>query len=152
MRCNEATYPKGAEAAQPSRWIQVNCVLFVKSLTLFNSQKSFRLRYKCKFNICRLHPNQVAKPGFKSPWHYHPYTGVAYIIQGELTVNFDTNTSLTDSLQQKGTVSTQTYKAGDKAFLGVANTWHFSENLADKDLIFMVTWIGEKNKPIAVLE
>lgn len=95
---------------------------------------------------------KVWKPGFKSPWHYHPYTGVAYIIQGELTVNFDTNTSLTDSLQQKGTVSTQTYKAGDKAFLGVANTWHFSENLADKDLIFMVTWIGEKNKPIAVLE
>jgi quercetin dioxygenase-like cupin family protein len=30
---------------------------------------------------------KVWEPGFKSPWHYHPYTGVAYVVQGELTVN-----------------------------------------------------------------
>jgi hypothetical protein len=48
--------------------------------------------------------------------------------------------------------ATQSFQAGDKAFLGVANTWHFSENLGDEDLIFMVTWLGEKDKPIAVLE
>ena len=22
------------------------------------------------------------EPGFQSPWHYHPYTGVAYVVQG----------------------------------------------------------------------
>ena len=22
------------------------------------------------------------EPGFQSPWHYHPYTGVAYVLQG----------------------------------------------------------------------
>ncbi|MGB0487230.1 MAG: hypothetical protein ACPGJB_04225, partial [Flavobacteriaceae bacterium] len=27
---------------------------------------------------------KVWEPGFKSPWHYHPYTGVAYVVQGEL--------------------------------------------------------------------
>jgi oxalate decarboxylase/phosphoglucose isomerase-like protein (cupin superfamily) len=95
---------------------------------------------------------KVWKPGFKSPWHYHPFSGVAYVIQGELTVNFDTNTSKEEKSSEKTVVSTQTYKAGDKAFLGVSNTWHFSQNLGDEDLIFMVTWLGEKNKPITVLE
>jgi hypothetical protein len=45
----------------------------------------------------------------------------------------------------------ETYKAGDKAFLGVANTWHLSENNGSEDLIFIVSWLGEKDKPLAVL-
>lgn len=95
---------------------------------------------------------KVWKSGFQSPWHYHPYTGVAYVLQGELTVNFDTEATLEDNAVEKTVNSTQTFKAGDKAFLGVSNTWHYSENLGDEDLIFMVTWLGEKDKPIAVLE
>ena len=95
---------------------------------------------------------KVWEPGFKSPWHYHPYTGVAYIIKGELTVNFDTSTSLKEKSSEKTVVSTQTYKAGEKAFLGVSNVWHYSENLGNEDLIFMISWLGEKNEPIAVLE
>ncbi|MGB2342574.1 MAG: cupin domain-containing protein [Flavobacteriaceae bacterium] len=95
---------------------------------------------------------KVWKPGFQSPWHYHPYSGVAYVLQGELTVNFDTEALLEDNAVEKTVNATQTFKAGGKAFLGVANTWHFSENLGDEDLIFMVTWLGEKDKPIAVLE
>ena len=95
---------------------------------------------------------KVWEPGFSSPWHYHPYTGVAYVLQGELTVNYDTNTSLEDSSLEKSTSVTQSYKAGDKAFLGVSNTWHFSQNLGDEDLIFMVTWLGEDGEAIAVLE
>lgn len=94
----------------------------------------------------------VWKPGFKSPWHYHPYTGVAYVIQGELTVNFDTITPVEEKSTEKTVATTQTYKAGEKAFLGAANVWHFSENLGDKDLIFMVTWLGEENEPVAVME
>jgi oxalate decarboxylase/phosphoglucose isomerase-like protein (cupin superfamily) len=95
---------------------------------------------------------KVWKSGFQSPWHYHPYTGVAYELQGELTVNFDTEATLEDNAVVKIVNATQTFKAGDKAFLGVSNTWHYSENLGDEDLIFMVTWLGEKDKPIAVLE
>lgn len=95
---------------------------------------------------------KVWKSGFKSPWHYHPYTGVAYVLQGKLTVNFDTEATLEDNAVEKTVNVTQTFKAGDKAFLGVSNTWHYSENLGDEDLIFMVTWLGEKDKPIAVLE
>src|SRR5210317_390968 len=93
----------------------------------------------------------VWEPGFKSPWHYHPYTGVAYVVKGELTVNYDTDTSLDDIDSEKTIVSSETYKAGDKAFLGVANTWHLSENNGSEDLIFIVSWLGEKDKPLAVL-
>jgi oxalate decarboxylase/phosphoglucose isomerase-like protein (cupin superfamily) len=95
---------------------------------------------------------KVWKTGFQSPWHYHPYTGVAYVLQGELTVNFDTEANLEDNSVEKTVNTTQTFKAGDKAFLGVSNTWHYSENLGDEDLIFMVTWLGEKDKPIAVMQ
>ena len=49
-------------------------------------------------------------------------------------------------------IVTQTYKAVDKAFLGVANMWHLSENKVSEDLIFIVSWLGEKDKPLAVLE
>lgn len=94
----------------------------------------------------------VWEPGFNSPWHYHPYTGVAYVIQGELTVNYDTETSIDDKDAEKKIIVTQTYKAGDKAFLGVANMWHLSENKGSEDLIFIVSWLGEKDKPLAVLE
>ena len=78
------------------------------------------------------------EPGFKSPWHYHPYTGVAYVVQGELTVNYDSETSLDDIGAEKTIITSQTYKAGDKAFLGVANMWHLSENKGSEDLIFIV--------------
>lgn len=91
-------------------------------------------------------------PGFNSPWHYHPYTGVAYVIQGELTVNYDTETSIDDKNSEKNIITTQTYKAGEEAFLGVRDTWHLSQNLGDEDLIFIVTWIGEKDSPVAVIE
>lgn len=94
----------------------------------------------------------VWKPGFNSPWHYHPYTGVAYVIQGELTVNYDTETSIDDKNSEKNIITTQTYKAGEEAFLGVRDTWHLSQNLGDEDLIFIVTWIGEKDSPVAVIE
>lgn len=94
----------------------------------------------------------VWEPGFNSPWHYHPYTGVAYVIQGELTVNYDTETSIEDISSEKNITTTQTYKAGEEAFLGVRDTWHLSQNLGDQDLIFIVTWIGEKDSPLAIIE
>ena len=35
-------------------------------------------------------------------------------------------------------------------FLGVANTWHKSSSTGDEDLIFQVTWLGEKGQPVKV--
>ena len=93
---------------------------------------------------------KVWPPDFTSPWHYHPYQCVAHIIQGELTVNFDTTASLDDKSPNKSTNVTKTFKAGE-AFIGTANTWHFSQNLGSEDLIFTTSWLAEKDAPIAVL-
>ena len=57
---------------------------------------------------------KVWEAGFKSPWHYHPYTGVAYVVQGELTVNYDTETALDATGDEKTIIKSETYKAGDK--------------------------------------
>ena len=56
--------------------------------------------------------------GFESGWHYHPYTGVAYVIQGELTVKFDENTPLEDLDGEKTVTKEQVFGPGS-AFLGV---------------------------------
>lgn len=93
---------------------------------------------------------KVWEPGFTSPWHYHPYQSVAHVLQGELTVNFDEATSIEYTSPNKSTSITKTFKAGD-TFIGTSNTWHFSENLGDKDLIFMVSWLAEEDAPIAVM-
>ena len=93
---------------------------------------------------------KVWAPGFTSPWHYHPYQSIAHILQGELTVNFDAEAPLDNTSNSKSTSITKTFKPGD-TFIGTANTWHFSENLGDEDLIFMVSWLAEEGAPIAVL-
>ena len=92
----------------------------------------------------------VWEPGFKSPWHYHPYSGPAYVIQGELTVDFDTESPLDDLSSDKTSTTQSVYKAGE-SFLAVSNTWHVSSNQGSEDLVFMVSWLGEKGEPIKVL-
>ena len=87
--------------------------------------------------------------GFESGWHFHPFTGVAYVVQGELTVKFDEDTSLDDLGGEKSVTKEQVFGAGS-AFLGVANTWHKSSSTGSEDLIFQVTWLGEKGKPVKV--
>ena len=93
---------------------------------------------------------KVWAPDFTSPWHYHPYQCVAHVIQGELTVNFDTEASLDDKSPNKSTSVTKTFKAGE-AFIGTSNKWHYSQNLGSEDLIFTTSWLAEKNATIAVL-
>jgi mannose-6-phosphate isomerase-like protein (cupin superfamily) len=94
--------------------------------------------------------NKVWAPDFTSAWHYHPYQCVAHIIQGELTVNFDTSTSLDDKSPNKSPNVIKTFKAGE-VFIGTSNTWHYSQNLGTKDLIFTTSWLAEKDAPIVVL-
>ena len=93
---------------------------------------------------------KVWAPDFTSPWHYHPYQCVAHVIQGELTVNFDTEASLDDKSPNKSTSVTKAFKAGE-AFIGTSNKWHYSQNLGSEDLIFTTSWLAEKGAPIAVL-
>ena len=93
----------------------------------------------------------VWEPGFESPWHYHPYSGPAVVISGELTVDFDTESSLDDVTSEKTSTRQSVYKAGD-SFLAISNTWHVSSNQGSEDLVFMVSWLGEKGQPLAVVK
>ena len=89
----------------------------------------------------------VWESGFVSPWHYHPFTGSATILQGELTVDFDTTTSINDNDSDKVSSIRKTFKAGE-AIMAIQNVWHQASNQGDEQLIFMVSWIGEKGKPV----
>ena len=77
------------------------------------------------------------------------WLGVAYVVRGELTVKFDENTELDDLDGEKTVTKEQVFGPGS-AFLGVANTWHKSSSTGDEDLIFQVTWLGEKGQPVKV--
>ena len=89
----------------------------------------------------------VWESGFVSPWHYHPFTGSATILQGELTVDFDTTTSINGNDSDKVSSMTKTFKAGE-AIMAIQNVWHQASNQGDEQLIFMVSWIGEKGEPV----
>ena len=92
----------------------------------------------------------VWESGFETPWHFHPFTGPAYIVQGELTVDFDTISALSNLESEKTANLTKVFKAGD-SFLAISDTWHKAYNKGSTDLIFMVSWLGEEGKPIKVL-
>jgi quercetin dioxygenase-like cupin family protein len=89
----------------------------------------------------------VWESGFVSPWHYHPFTGSATILQGELTVDFDTTTNVNDIDSDKVSSMRKTFKAGE-AIMAIQNVWHQASNQGEEQLIFMVSWIGEKGKPV----
>ncbi len=91
----------------------------------------------------------VWESGFVSSWHYHPFTGSATILQGELTVDFDTTTSIYDSDSENNSSFKKTFKAGE-SIMAIQNVWHQASNQSDEVLIFMVSWIGEKGKPTVI--
>lgn len=93
----------------------------------------------------------VWQPGFETGWHYHPYFGAVYVLKGELTVSYDEDTPLSDDANEKSPTRQETYSAGD-AFLATPNTWHYSSNQGDEELIFMISWFGEDGQPVRVDE
>ena len=62
----------------------------------------------------------VWESGFVSPWHCHPFTGSAIILQGELTVDFDITISINDSDSDKVSSIRKTFKAGE-AIMAIQN-------------------------------
>lgn len=93
----------------------------------------------------------VWQPGFESGWHYHPYFGAVFVLKGELTVDYDMDAPLGDKGDSKISTRRETYSAGD-AFLATPNTWHYSSNKGDEELVFMISWFGEDGQPVRVNE
>lgn len=72
------------------------------------------------------------QPGGESGRHKHPVAPQIYVIEGEVTIEFD------DGKQQK-------FAAG-KAFMEAQDTWHNARNLGDKPIKMLVVFFGEKDK------
>jgi quercetin dioxygenase-like cupin family protein len=71
-------------------------------------------------------------PGGESGRHKHPVAPQIYVIEGEVTIEFD------DGKQKK-------FPAG-KAFIEAVHTWHNAKNLGDKPVKMLVVFFGDKGK------
>ncbi len=72
------------------------------------------------------------QPGGESGRHKHPVSPQIYVLEGEVTIEFD------DGKQKK-------FSAG-KAFLEAVDTWHNAKNRSDKPMKMLVVFFGEKGK------
>lgn len=72
------------------------------------------------------------QPGGESGRHKHSVSPHIYVIEGEVTIEFD------NGKQKK-------FPAG-KAFLEAVDTWHNAKNLGDKPMKMLVVFFGEKGK------
>lgn len=70
--------------------------------------------------------------GGESGRHKHPVSPQIYVLQGEVTIEFDDGTR-------------QPFKAGE-AFMEAVNTWHNAKNLGQSRVKMLVVFFGEKGK------
>ncbi|MGH8549169.1 MAG: cupin domain-containing protein [Methylococcales bacterium] len=70
------------------------------------------------------------QPGGESGRHKHLMSPQIYVLEGEVTIEFD------DGKQEK-------FSSGE-AFLEAVNTWHNAKNLSDKPMKMLVVFFGEK--------
>jgi quercetin dioxygenase-like cupin family protein len=72
------------------------------------------------------------QPGGESGRHRHPVSPQIYVMEGEVTIEFD------GGKQKK-------FSAGN-AFLEAVDTWHNAKNLGDKPMKMLVVFFGEKGR------
>jgi quercetin dioxygenase-like cupin family protein len=75
------------------------------------------------------------QPGAATPKHSHPGEEVAYVLQGELSIELEGKPALK-------------LKAGDSFFVP-AGTVHMGKNTAKGETIVLSTYVVEKGKPLA---
>lgn len=71
-------------------------------------------------------------PGGQSGRHQHPVSPHIYVIEGEVTIEFD------NGKQEK-------FTAGH-AFMEAVDTWHNAKNLGSKPVKMLVVFFGEKGQ------
>ncbi|HEX4572523.1 MAG TPA: cupin domain-containing protein, partial [Dongiaceae bacterium] len=76
-------------------------------------------------------------PGARLARHEHPFSRYAYVLQGDLTVEFD------GGLQKQ-------YHAGD-FIVEAVGTWHFGINTGTQPVRLLVIDLVEAGKPATVL-
>lgn len=75
-------------------------------------------------------------PGGKTKWMTHPVPGYVYILEGELTVEFENGSRLK-------------FKAG-QAFMQARTKWHRGVNEGSAPMRFLAVFYGEKGTPIVL--
>lgn len=82
-------------------------------------------------------------PGAKTAIHLHPMNGVGYILSGELTMyaTDDPHGSFTANKVKKIKL-----KAGD-SWTETVNTWHYGENNTNKEITFILVFVGAEKTP-----
>ena len=78
----------------------------------------------------------IIPPGSSVPWHLHTMPMFAYLIQGTVEIELENGNSLL-------------YKSG-QALAEARNVFHRGKNTSKEDVILMVTYIGERGRPLAV--
>ena len=71
---------------------------------------------------------RVLQPGEETGWHKHMVPLHAYILQGEMNVEYDTSVI-------------HTVSKGD-AFVGVTDVWHNTTNTSNKPAVVFVVFMG----------
>jgi quercetin dioxygenase-like cupin family protein len=75
-------------------------------------------------------------PGGVTKWMTHPAPGYVYILEGELTVEFEDGRRVV-------------FKAG-QGFLQAREKWHRGRNKGDKTMRFLAVFYGEKGTPVVL--
>jgi quercetin dioxygenase-like cupin family protein len=72
-------------------------------------------------------------PGGKTKWMTHPVPGYVYVLEGELTVEFENGSQLK-------------FKAG-QGFMQARSKWHRGINAGSGPMRFLAVFYGEKGTP-----
>jgi quercetin dioxygenase-like cupin family protein len=75
-------------------------------------------------------------PGGKTKWMTHPVPGYVYVLEGELTVEFENGSRLK-------------FKAG-QAFMQARTKWHRGINQGSGPMQFLAVFYGEKGTPVVL--
>ena len=79
----------------------------------------------------------TAQPGFKTPLHFHPQPGIAYVVRGTLSCETSDGKSLKVG-------------SGD-SFASPQSTFHYCENKGNEETIVFVVSAGVKGKETTIL-
>lgn len=117
--------------AQYSNELQIEKVL-VTDTTSLGQRIAYPLAEHSEVTILKI----TMRPGQSTGWHKHEIPVFAYILQGTLTVDFESGKSLTFREQS--------------SFAEVADVYHNGQNKENGDLILLAFFMGDKGKALSI--
>lgn len=124
-------------------------VLVLASLTVFAANSEKVIETTTHWNQQPIKPIHIDHPqvtilritipvGEKLPMHKHPILNVGYLTKGELTVRSEKGDELI-------------LKPGDP-IVELVNEWHYGESTGSEDAEIVVTYVGNKDDELSVIQ